>query len=52
MTTADKEVPLSVPAEPQVVKKSPKTGAVATEVLLALIMMAAASGLVYGKKRA
>ncbi len=52
MTTADKEVSLSVPAEPQVVKKSPKTGAVATEVLLALIMMAAASGLVYGKKRA
>jgi hypothetical protein len=52
MTTADKEVPLSVPAEPKVVKKSPKTGAVATEVLLALIMMTATCGLVYGKKRA
>ncbi len=52
MTNADKEVSLSVPAEPTLVKKSPKTGDSLTEMLLAFIMVTAACGFIYGKKRA
>lgn len=52
MTSADKEVALSVEAEPTLAKKSPKTGETSTDAILVLMMMAAVCGLALTKKRA
>ena len=52
MTSADKEVALSVEAEPTLAKKSPKTGETSTDAILVLMMMATVCGLALTKKRA
>jgi LPXTG-motif cell wall-anchored protein len=52
MTNATTEVALSVPAEPTLGKKSPKTGETTTAALLMIAMLASVCGFVSVKKRA